>query len=120
MYARQRGATFIGMVTILAILGLGLYACIRLTPLYMEYFGVVRALEQTAKELADATTASELRTSLERRWVVEDIQSVRPKDIEIKREGNGFTMRAAYRAEVPFIANVSLAVYFDKAVTTRQ
>lgn len=119
MYARQRGATFIGMVTIIAILGLGLYGCIRLVPVYAEYFEVVRALEQTAKDLPEATTASELRTSLDRRWTVEDIRSIDPKQIEIKRAGDGFSMRAKYRAEVPFIANVSLAVYFDKTVTTR-
>ena len=39
MRSRQRGATFIGMVVIIAILGLGLYGGIRLTPLYMEYKG---------------------------------------------------------------------------------
>lgn len=119
MYVRQRGATFIGMVTILAILGLGLYAGIRLTPLYFEYMEVVRALEQTAKESADSTTAADLRTSLDRRWTVEDIKSIQPKEIEIKKAGNGYSMRAAYRAESPFIANVSLVVDFDKMVTTR-
>ena len=33
------------MMTIVAILGLALYGGIRLTPLYMEYFGIVKALE---------------------------------------------------------------------------
>ena len=117
MYVRQRGATFLGMVIIIAILGLGLYAGIRLTPLYFEYLEVVRALEQTAKEHSEATTATELRTSLDRRWTVEDIKSIQPKEIEIKKAGSGYTMRAAYRAEAPFIANVSLVVTFDKMVT---
>ena len=35
-HPRERGATFLGMLTILAILGLALYAGIRLTPLYLE------------------------------------------------------------------------------------
>ena len=50
MRSRQRGATFIGMVVIIAILGFALYAAMRLTPLYFEYMEVVRAMEQTAKE----------------------------------------------------------------------
>jgi hypothetical protein len=120
MRSRQRGATVIGMVVIIAIIGLGLYAGIRLTPLYMEYMAVVRALEQTAKESTGATTSpNQLRTSLDRRWTIEDIKSIDPKDIEIKRVGDRYTMRAWYRAEAPFIGNVSLVADFDKTVTTQ-
>ena len=114
MRSRQRGATFIGMVVIIAILGLGLYGGIRLTPLYMEYMAVARAMEQTAKE--GNASPNQLRTSLDRRWSIEDIKSIQPKDIEIKRAGNGFSMRAWYRAEAPFVGNVSLVVEFDKTV----
>jgi len=121
MRSRQRGATFIGMVVIVAILGCGLYAAIRLTPLFFEYMEVVRALEQTAKESAGSpTTPTQLRTSLDRRWTVEDIKSLQPKDVEIKKTGSGWTMRAWYRAEAPFVANVSLVADFDKTVLVSQ
>jgi hypothetical protein len=117
MRQHQRGATFLGMVVIIAILGLGLYAGIRLTPVYFEYMAVVRALEQTAKDHQDgATSPNELRTALDRRWTIEDIRSIQPKDIEIKKSGQGYSMRAWYRAEAPFVANVSLVVDFDKTV----
>ena len=117
MRSRQRGATFLGMVVIIGILGFALYAAIRLVPVYFEYMSVSRALEQTAKEYADGTASpQELRNSLDRRWTVEDIHSIQPKEIEIKKAGSGFTMRAWYRAEAPFIANVSLVADFDKTV----
>ncbi|HKU15818.1 MAG TPA: DUF4845 domain-containing protein [Steroidobacteraceae bacterium] len=117
--SRQRGATFIGMVVIIAILGCALYAVIRLTPVFLEYMAVARALEQTAKDHADGpTTPQDLRTSLSRRWTIEDIDSIQPADIEIKKGPNGgYTMRAWYRAETPFVANVSLVADFDKTVT---
>lgn len=118
MRSRQRGATLLGMLTIIAILGFALYAGIRLTPLFFEYMAVVRALEQTAKEASGNTVSvQELRTSLDRRWTVEDIRSLDSKDIEIKKAGSGLTMRAWYRAETPFVANVSLVADFDKTVT---
>ena len=116
MRSRQRGATFLGMVTIIAILGFALYAGIRLTPLYLEYMAVARALEQTAKEESGATSPQTLRNALDRRWTIETIDSIQPKDIEIKKAGSGFTMRAWYRAEAPFISNVSLVADFDKTV----
>ena len=116
MRSRQRGATFLGMVVIIAILGFALYAGIRLTPMYLEYMAVARALEQTAKEESGATSPQTLRNALDRRWTIETINSVQPKDIEIKKSGSGFTMRAWYRAETPFISNVSLVADFDKTV----
>ncbi len=120
MFARQRGATFLGMVIILAILGVALYAGIRLTPLYFEYMAVVRAMDQTAKEAdGDPTSPQQLRNALDRRWTIEDIKSIDPKEIEIKKSAGGFTMRAYYRAESPFVGNVSLVVDFDKSVDVK-
>ena len=120
MFVRQRGATFLGVLILGSIVALGVYGLIRLWPLYFEYMEVARAMEQTAKEHAgNPTSPQELRSSLDRRWSIEDIKTISPKDMEIKRAGGGFTMRAHYRAEAPFIANVSLAVDFDKSVDVR-
>jgi uncharacterized protein DUF4845 len=114
---QQRGATFLGMLTIVAILGFALYACIRLVPLYKEYMDVARALSQTAKDLGNSASPAEIRKSLERRWEIEDIKSLDFKDVVINKVGNTSTVRAQYRAETPFIANISLVVDFDKTVT---
>ena len=120
MFRRQRGATALGMLTIVAILGFALYGAIRLTPFYLEYMAVVRAMEQTAKEEADGTTsAQQLKQSLDRRWTIEDIKSIDPKDIEYKRTAAGFTMRAAYQAKAPFVGNISLVADFDKTVDVK-
>lgn len=117
MYLHQRGATFLGMAIIVAILGCGVYAAIRLTPIYMEYMAVARALQQTAEEFdGESPTVPSLHNSLDRRWTIEDIKSLDPKDISIKKSGKGYTMRAEYRAEAPFVGNVSLVVDFDKTV----
>lgn len=115
MRSRQRGATALGMITIVAILGFGLYGVIRLFPLYMEYMAVTRAMTQTAKENAGGSP-QDLRNSLIRRWTIEDIKSIQPANIDIKKAPTGYTMRAWYRAEAPFVSNVSLVVDFDKTV----
>lgn len=114
---QQRGATLLGMLIIAAILGLALFAGIRLLPIYMEYMAVARAMEQTAKEEAGGTSPQTLRSAMDRRWTVEDIHSIDPKDIVITKVASGYSMRAKYRAETPFISNVSLVVDFDKSVT---
>ena len=121
MKQRQRGATFLGMVTILLILGAGLYAALRLVPVYLEYTKVARALEQVRDEHAAIDTNPQLiRNSLERRWDVEDIASIGWKEIVIKRTNEGYEVRAAYNVERPFVANVYLLTKFDKLVTIQQ
>jgi Domain of unknown function (DUF4845) len=121
MNQRQRGATFLGMVTILVILGAALYAGIRLVPVFLEYTKVARALEQVRDEYGTVDANPELiRRSLERRWDVEDIRSIGWKEVEIKRTTEGFDMHAVYDVEQPFVANVYLLAKFDKLVTIPQ
>ncbi|MGE0113618.1 MAG: DUF4845 domain-containing protein [Steroidobacteraceae bacterium] len=115
---RQRGATALGMLTILIILGLGLYALIRLVPVYLEYFEITRAMEGISKETSAADTSPDkIRTGLNRRWNIEDIKTLDYKDIQIRKVGSTYEMTAEYRAEVPFIGNVSLVADFYKTVT---
>jgi hypothetical protein len=121
MKQRQRGATFLGIVTILLILGAGLYGAMRLVPVYLEFTKVARALEQVRDEHAAMDTNPQMiRNSLERRWDVEDIASIGWKEIEIKKSDQGFEVRAAYEVERPFVANVYLLTKFDKLVTIQQ
>ena len=121
MKQRQRGMTFLGMVTILVILGAGLYAAIRLVPVYLEYTKVARALEQVRDEHAAIDSNPQLiRRSLERRWDVEDISSIGWQEVEIKKSNEGYDVRAAYEVEQPFVANVYLLAKFDKSVVIQQ
>jgi hypothetical protein len=121
MKQRQRGMTFLGLLTILVILGAGLYAAIRLVPVFLDYTKVVRSLEQVRDEHAAIDTNPQLmRNSLERRWDVEDVKGIGWKEIEIKKINEGYEMRATYDVEQPFVANVYLLARFDKAVTVPQ
>jgi len=114
---KQRGATFLGMLTIGAILALGLYAGIRLVPLYLDNMAVIRSLNDIAKNMQGTTpTPMAIRKALEARWTVDYISSVSVNDIEITPTKAGMEMRAAYDGRAPFIANIFFVVEFDKAV----
>jgi hypothetical protein len=121
MKHRQRGATFLGMVVILLILGTAIYAGIRLVPIYLDYMKIARSLEQVRDEHAAIQTNPQLmRKSLERRWDVEDATGLSWKDVEIKKVAEGYTMEANYAVEQQFVYNVYLLVKFDKLVTVKQ
>lgn len=113
---QQRGATFLGMLVIVAILGLALYSVMRLWPLYFEYYSIVRSMESVAKENPGADIP-QLRNSLERHWEIEDIKSIDVKDIDMKKNSAGIDMHAEYEGRTSFVSNIYWVVDFDKTVT---
>jgi hypothetical protein len=121
MRQRQQGMTFIGMLCILAMAGVIVYAGIRLVPVYLNYMNVVRTMEATASEVkGDNPDPTAIRNALERHWEIETITGVDYKDIEItKDEGGGVSLHVVYDDSEPYLANVSLAVHFDKTVKVR-
>jgi hypothetical protein len=115
--AHQRGMTFIGLMFIMLMVGIIGYAGVRLAPLYLNYMKVARTLDAAATEYkTDSGDLGAVNKSIERHWEIEDITGVDYKDIEIKKEDGGLTLHVAYDDSAPYIANVSLAVHFDKTV----
>ncbi|HVN42402.1 MAG TPA: DUF4845 domain-containing protein [Steroidobacteraceae bacterium] len=118
MKPRQRGATFLGILVIILILGCAGYAGLVLAPVYLDYMKVSRALTQVAADQnAINTNPMLIRKALQRHWDVEDISDIGLKEVEITKSADGYEMRANYTAERPFVANVYFAVKFDKKVT---
>jgi anaerobic selenocysteine-containing dehydrogenase len=112
----QRGMTFIGLLCILALLGLIGYAGLRLVPLYLNYMKVARSMDATASELKDNPDPGSVRRSLEKHWQIEDISGVEAKEVEIVKNEGGISLHLAYDDAAPYIDNVSLSVHFDKTV----
>jgi hypothetical protein len=117
MRRRQQGMTFIGLLCVLGLVGVIGYAVIRLVPVYLNYMKIARTMEMTATEVrGDNPDPGNMRRILERHWTIEDPTAVDFKDIEITKGDNGVSMHVAYDDAVPYIANVSLSVHFDKTV----
>lgn len=120
MRHRERGVTFLGWLFLLMPMALVLYAAIRLTPVYLEYMKIARTLEQVAQEFkGEQAEANVIRTAIERRFDIESVTVLNPRDashVRIRKEGTGHVLQAAYVDTVPFISNVKLQVEFDKVV----
>ena len=120
MQKHQRGMTFIGLLCILALAGVVVYAGIRLAPLYLNYMKIARTLEAVAGEVkGDNPDPTAIRNLIDRHFNIEDPSSVTVKDIEITKNEDGVVMHVAYDDTVPYVANVSLSVHFDKTVKVR-
>ena len=111
---RERGMTTLGLLTLVAFVGLFVYAGIRLVPVYLEYFSVVKALEGLKGD-ADGGPP-QMRIALEKRFDIEDIKSLDWKSVEITKDGPNWSVHAAYDAETSFVGNIGFVVHFDKTV----
>jgi hypothetical protein len=118
MRVRQRGVTMIGWIILLTPFAIVGYAGMRLAPLYLNYMKVVRALDEVAGNGSD-TNPQAIRTTIDRHFEIDMVDYPTSKDMKITREGLGWTVEAAYDAEAPLFANISLHVAFDKTVHTK-
>jgi hypothetical protein len=120
MQKHQHGMTFIGLLCILALAGVVVYAGVRLTPVYLNYMKIARTLESVASEVkGDNPDPETIRAGIDRHFNIEDPTGVTVKDIEITKNDGGVQMHVAYDDTVPYVANVSLSVHFDKTVKVR-
>ncbi len=121
MRQRQKGVTFIGWLFLLAPLALLIYILIRLTPVYLNYFAVSKALTQVASEGKGEgpVNATEVRSALQRRFDVDGINYPEVKIITVTREGDKSVLEANYEDEVKVFAGISLLVHFDKKATVQ-
>ncbi len=119
LHRKPRGITLIGFIIVLAVVGFFVYLAMRLVPVYLEYMGVVKAMEQVRNEPGAARASPEqIRNSLSLKFSTQylDNNAVPPQAIQVIREGNAQVLRIRYERRVPFAYNVDLLVSFDKSV----
>ena len=118
MRKRQSGMTFIGLLLILVPIGILVYAGIRLTPIYLNYYRVVQAVTQVATENKDnpQVTQDVMRNSLARRFDVQYVEHPTPQEIQFRRDDGVWTIIADYEDIAPLFGNVSLLMQFHKEV----
>ena len=118
---REGGMTTLGMIILVAFLGLFAFAGIRLTPVYLNYMKVLGVVNGVHDEFDGANASrSAIRSSITRRFDVESVGQITAREVTVTAVDGGFEVRAKYNHVAPFIANVSFFVEFDKAVLVRR
>ena len=115
----SRGITLLGFLILLCVAGFFAYVVMKLVPVYVEYFGVVKAMEQIKNEPGAAQKSVEqIRRDLNVKFDLQyvDQQDIPPQAIQVKREATGPTLRIAYEKRVPFMYNIDLVASFAKSV----
>ena len=118
---RQAGMTTLGLIILVAFVGLFAFAGIRLTPVYLNYMKVVGVVDGVREEFdGTGATSSAIRNSIVRRFDIESVSQISARDIKVTKVDGGHEVAATYSHKAPFIANVSFVVDFDKRVLVRR
>ena len=121
MRKRQAGMTTLGLVILVAFVGMFAFAGIRLTPVYLNYMKVVGVVEGVREEFDGAGAGrSQIRSSISRRFDIESVGEITAKDVKVVKVDGGYEVAATYSHKAPFIANVSFVVDFDKRALIRR
>jgi len=107
----QRGMS-IWEILVLCI-GIVLFAIagLKVTPAYIEYFTVKKAVVGIAQSGEARGTVADIRRAFDRRAAVDDIDAVKAQDLEITKEGNEVVISFSYTKKIPLFGNLSL--WFD-------
>lgn len=113
--------TTLGMLILVAFIGIFAFGFIRLTPVYLNYMKVAGAVDGVQKEFdAQGASRAAIRDSLLRRFDVESVSEISVRDVDIKAVDGGYEVRAEYDHAAPFVGNISFSVHFDKQVLIRR
>jgi len=117
MRNRQLGVTAIGWLFLLTPLAVVVYAGIRLTPVYLNYMKVAKAMDGAVTELkAGGASPQSIRNTIDKHFEIDMVDYPTTKDIKITKDGAAWVVESQYDDDAPLFANVSLHFLFDKKV----
>ena len=112
----ERGITIMGFLFVAVVVVAIALVGFRVLPAYIEYFAVQKALK-TALDDAPSGNVGEVRGAFDRKAGAGYIESVRPSDIQVSREGSATIATASWQRVLPMIGNASILLDFDATAT---
>jgi hypothetical protein len=113
MRNKQLGVSMIALLAVAAILIAVAVVGMKLTPSYIEFFAVKKAVNALATESRGGASVVEIRRGFDQRAAIDAIESVKGSDLEVTKDGGGVVISVTYRKEVPLVANVGLYIEFN-------
>lgn len=111
---KQKGFTFWSFVfTVVPIILVALLVML-LFPSYAEYFTIKKAIAKIGSTPSlSSMTDGDIRDMMQKTMEIDQISSIKPSDLVIRRSDAGVTVSVEYEAVVPLFANISALMAFS-------
>ena len=112
--SKQNGFTLVGLILVLALIGIITLSILKIFPVYMEHLAVKTAIEaietdQTLKRL----TVGQIRELFRKKLDMNQVTSINAKDAKINRSLSDITMKVKYEVRKDYIGNVDIVMSFS-------
>jgi hypothetical protein len=114
---RQRGLSFVGWMAVVAIFGLLIISFFKVFPIYNENFIIQSVLENLKEDQkVDMKSKRAIWDSLYKRLSVNEVYSIKPEHVTVKRKDGKTTITITYETRRPYIANLFIGGNFSESV----
>lgn len=112
---RQKGATAISWILIVALIGFLALMVLKIAPVYMNSFTVKSVLSDMEKEPSlGSKSLAEIISTLNKRLSVNMIDTIKRDDIYIENKKNTIILEIDYEVRRNLIGNIDFIVHFEE------
>lgn len=110
---RQRGATFIGMMFIAALIIIAAIIGLKLVPAYIEFATVEKILRDVANSPEGKSgNVPEIQRTFRKHAQIDGLETVKAEDLEVDKDGDHVVIRTNYAVKIKLVGNVSALIDF--------
>ena len=103
------------MLLLVALIGGVGTLAVRLIPHYIDYATIVSLVEELPADQVHQMAFSDIRTSLKKRFLINNIRDLDPaKILKIERKRDGTSLVLDYERREPLVYNVDLILAFHR------
>lgn len=122
MRKAQRGIGLWSGLFLFGTIGFIALCVIKVGPLYLNEFQVNSAVRDIASQhgaVGETVDVAAIRSALQKRWDIDYLNQVQPKDIKVVRTAGGLFLSYDYDAEVPLFGNITVIARFKADIPLR-
>jgi len=111
----QQGVTLIGWIIILALIAFFSLITIKVVPIYIDHYNIVKVLKSLENEDNIATMRpAEARELIDRRLYINAVETVKRDDFEIHRLSGALEIDLEYAATTNLFSNIFIVIEFKE------
>jgi Tfp pilus assembly protein FimT len=112
MKKRETGVSILNLIMVLTVVAILGILGMKVVPAYIEFNSVRKIIQAMKRDGDTSRTVAEIRRSYEKRVTIDYVESVKPADLEITKEGGETVITAAYSKKIPIVGNFFACLEF--------
>ncbi|MDR1889480.1 MAG: DUF4845 domain-containing protein [Zoogloeaceae bacterium] len=110
---KQKGLSLTDLILWVVVIGLVGVVVLTTVPSFIEYQQIKSTVDTIVHDSAKYATVSDVRNAFERQANIDGIETLKAKDLQVKKEGTRVIISFEYEKRVKLVGNVSLLIEYQ-------